>query len=85
MSEFPLQALARVPGLVIRLFFTVLRMKRKAKKSARKLRKAMIKGGMDRKRAKELASKYEEGLSFRKLMKGVMGGTGSSFPFSFDF
>ena len=46
------------------------------------MRKGLIKGGMSRERATELANKYEEGLSIRKLIKSNMGDSGlSSIPF----
>jgi len=84
MSDIPFAALARVPGLVIRMLFTAMKFKRKVKKAARKLRKGMIKGGMDRKLATILASKYEESVSIRKLIGQVTGdnsGLSSFFPF----
>lgn len=84
MSEVPLQAIARIPGLLIRLGFSALKMKRKAKVSAKKLRKSMIKSGMNKEMANKLASRYEEGLSIRSLMKKTMGEAGfSSIPFKF--
>ncbi len=82
MSDFPFGVVARVPGLVIRLGFSALKFKRKVKVSAKKMRKGLIKGGMSRERATELANKYEEGLSIRKLIKSNMGDSGlSSIPF----
>lgn len=70
MTEgIPLVVLARAPGLVIRLGFSVLRLKRGIRVSARKLRKGLVKGGMSREMARKLACKYEEDLSFRKLMR----------------
>ncbi|MDD4307482.1 MAG: hypothetical protein PHU53_01570 [Thermoplasmata archaeon] len=84
MSEFPLAAIARIPGLVIRLFFSALKFKRSAKKSARKLRKGMIKGGMDRALANQLASRYEESFSIRRFIGQATGedaGFSSIFPF----
>ena len=84
MSDgIPLSALARVPWLVIRLVFSALRFKRKAIKSARKVRKGLIRGGMSREKAKELTMKYEEIFSVRRLMAVATGGDGfSSFlPF----
>lgn len=84
MSEFPLAAIARVPGLVIRLLFSALKFKRKAKKAARKMRKGMIKGGMDRKLATQLAARFEESFSIRQLIGKATGddsGVSSFFPF----
>lgn len=84
MSELPLAALARIPGLVIKLGFSALRFKRKAIKSARKMRKGMIKGGMDRKMAKQLTLAYEESFSIRRLISqatGDEGGIASFMPF----
>jgi hypothetical protein len=83
MSELPLAAMARIPGLLIRLVFSALKFKRRAIKSARKVRKGMIKGGMSREMAKALTEKYEETFSIRRLMAGATDGEGlSSFiPF----
>ncbi len=76
--------LARTPGLIIRLVFSALKFKRGVKKSAKKLRNSMIKGGMSRDRANELAYRYEKGLSIRRLIKSDMGDSGlpSIFPFN---
>ena len=84
MSKIPLGAIARVPGLIIRLGFSALKFKRKVRKSAKKMQKGLIKGGMSKERAKELVCKYEEGLSIRKLIKSNMGDSGlpSIFPFN---
>ena len=84
MSELPLAALARVPGLLLRLVLSALRFKRRAKKAARKLKKGMVKGGMDRKLAEKLASQFEESFSIRKLISQASGsdsGLSSFFPF----
>jgi len=84
LSEIPVAAIVKIPGLVIRLLFSALKFKRRAKKSARKLRKGMIKGGMDRKMATLLASKYEESFSIRRLIgqtTGDDGGFSSFLPF----
>ena len=85
MSErIPFGILARTPGLIIRLGFSALKFKRKAKKSARKMRRGLIKGGMSRDRANELVTIYEEGLSIRKLIKSNMGDSGLPSIFPFD-
>ena len=81
-SSIPFGAIARVPGLALRLGFSALKFKRHVKKSTRKLRKGLIKGGMSRERANELACKYEESLSIRKFIKSNLGDSGlSSIPF----
>ncbi|MDO9538145.1 MAG: hypothetical protein Q7J68_07485 [Thermoplasmata archaeon] len=82
MSEIPLGAIARVPGLIIRMLFTAMKFKRKVKKSARKLRRAMIKGGMNKHMASLLATRYEESVSIRRLISGA---TGSDFKLSSFF
>jgi hypothetical protein len=79
LSEVPVAAIAKVPGLVIRLLFSAMKFKRRAKRAARKMRKGMIKGGMDRKLATMLASRYEEQVSIRKLIGQA---TGEDFGFS---
>jgi hypothetical protein len=78
MSDIPLAALARIPGLLIRLIYSALKFKRGAIRSARKVRKGMIKGGMSREMAKALTEKYEETFSIRRLMAGATGGDGLS-------
>ena len=84
MSKIPFGILARTPGVIIRLGFSALRFKRKVKKSAKKMRKGLIKGGMSRDRAKELVCKYEEDLSIRRLIKANMGDSGLPSIFPFD-
>ena len=76
--------ITRAPGLIIRLAFSALKFKRRVKKSARKMKRGLIKGGMSRDRAKELVCKYEEDLSIRRLIKSNMGDSGlpSIFPFN---
>ena len=59
----------KIPGLAIKLLWTYMRFKRKMKRSARAMKKGMIKNGMDRKLAKKLAESYEIDFSIRKLMK----------------
>ena len=82
MSNIPVGIIARVPGLVIRLGFSALKFKRRVKKSAKKMQKGLIKGGMSKERANELVCKYEEDLSIRKFIKSNMGDSGlpSIFP-----
>ncbi|MCK5038496.1 MAG: hypothetical protein KAS16_05305 [Thermoplasmata archaeon] len=62
--------LPRLPGLLIKFLWAYMRFKRKMKRSARAMKKGMIKNGMDRKLAKKLAEAYEIDFSLRKLMKG---------------
>ena len=79
MSEFPFAVLARVPKLTLSFFITFLRFKRKVKKSAKRLRKSMIKHGMSKEDAAKLTAMYEESVSIRKLIQS----TGADLPFSF--
>ena len=72
--------MSRVPGLAIRLGFSFMRFKRKVKKDTRILRKSMIKNGMDKKMASELAEAYAMNLSIREFMKDQ----GMNIPF-FNF
>ena len=62
--------LSKAPGLLVRLTFTYMKFKRKAKKSARALKKGMRKAGMDKKMANELAEAYEVTFSIREFIKG---------------
>lgn len=70
---------SRLPVLGIRFLFTFMRFKRRVKKSAKRLRKSMIKGGMSKKDAAILTARYEESVSLRKIMKNA----GVDLPFSF--
>ncbi len=79
MSDVPFGVLARIPKLLFKLFFTFLRFKRRVKKSAKRLRKAMIKGGISKKDAAILTARYEESVSIRKMMRNA----GVNLPFSF--
>ena len=83
-DSIPFAVITRAPGLIIRLGFSALKFKRSVKKSARKMKKGLIKGGMSRDRANELVCKYEEDLSIRRLIKSNMGDSGlpSIFPFN---
>ncbi len=78
MSEIPFGILARVPRLLFSLFFTFLRFKRRVKKSAKRLRKSMIKGGISKKDAIRLTARYEESISIRKILQNA----GVDLPFS---
>jgi len=79
MSEFPFAVLARVPKLTLSFFITFLRFKRRVKKSAKRLRKSMIKHGMNKEDAAKLTEMYEESVSIRKIIQS----TGADLPFSF--
>ena len=80
MTELPLGILARIPRLVISLSFSYLKLKRSVRKSARKMRKGLIKGGMSRSQAKQLTMRYEESVSIRKFVKGSVL-KGKNIPF----
>jgi hypothetical protein len=79
MSEVPIAVLARVPKLTFSFFIVFLKFKRKVKKSAKRMRKSMIKHGMSRGDAARLTEIYEESVSIRKLIQS----TGADLPFSF--
>jgi hypothetical protein len=51
---------ATAPGLAIKLFFSYLRMKRKAKKAAKRFRKELIRSGVERETATMLAEEYRK-------------------------
>ncbi len=80
MTEFPLGILARIPRLVISLSFSYLKLKRRVRKSAKMMRKGLIKGGMSRSQAKQLTMRYEESVSIRKFVKGSVL-RGKNIPF----
>lgn len=62
------------PGLVLRGGFAYLRMKRRAKRSARHFMSGLIRGGMSPEMARRLSDKYAVNLSIRAFI----GGFGSS-------
>lgn len=72
--------MSRVPGLVFRLGISFMRFKRRVRKNARILRKSMIRNGMERKLATDLAEAYAMNLSIRELMKH----SGAEIPFNFN-
>ena len=64
--------LANAFVLVIKLLFTAMRFKRKARKAAHTFSKAAVKNGMDRQLARQLGEEYADYGSIRKLMKSAM-------------
>jgi hypothetical protein len=64
---------ARAIWLAIKMFFTLLRFKRKARKAARRFEKAAVKGGMSRALARQLGEEYAGYASIRKMIKNVTG------------
>ena len=63
---------AKALWLAVKLLFVLMRFKRKAKRAARNFRKAAVKGGMDRRLARQLGDEYADFGSIRKLMKSAM-------------
>ena len=61
--------LPKLPRLLIKFLWAYMRFKRKMKRSARAMKRGMIKNGMPRDLAKKLAESYEIDFSIRKLMK----------------
>ncbi len=59
----------KLPGLVMKFLWAYMVFKRRMKRSARAFKKGLIKNGMDKKLAKQLAESYEIDFSIRKLMK----------------
>ena len=69
---------ASAPSLVLRLFFSYLRAKRRAKAAAREFFDAMVKGGVPKQEARSLTEVYSSSVSFRKMMRdyGLAGMAG---------
>ncbi|OGS42038.1 MAG: hypothetical protein A3K67_07825 [Euryarchaeota archaeon RBG_16_62_10] len=65
---------ARMPGLTFRLGLGYLRMKRRARRSARLFREGLVEGGIPIELAVELEGDYGSILSIRELVRsmGVM-------------
>ncbi|MEW5937089.1 MAG: hypothetical protein AB1665_04625 [Candidatus Thermoplasmatota archaeon] len=72
MSDVPLGAASAVPRLITSVLFTALRCKRRMKKSARGFMRGLERGGMNRKDARRLLERYEEGLSIRRLLRRAL-------------
>jgi hypothetical protein len=62
-------AVSRMPKLGVKLLFTYMKFKRKTRKSTKVFRKSLIKSGMNRQQAKELAEAYEVTFSIRKMIR----------------
>ena len=66
----PIAALAQMPGLVLRLGFTFLRMKAKRRGAVRRFRRALLRGGMRPELAERLVSDYERLGRLRSYLPG---------------
>jgi hypothetical protein len=62
-------AMSRMPKLGIKFLVTFMKFKRRTRKSAKVFRRSLVRSGMDRQQAKELAEAYEVTFSVRKLIK----------------
>jgi len=65
-----------IPKIALGTSFAYLRMKRKAKKSAKVFERGLVSGGLSYEIAHELALNYETDLSIRKMINTF----GGSFP-----
>jgi len=66
------------PPLILRLFFSYLRAKRRANVADRRFFEAMVEGGVPREEARELADEYSSSISLRRIMRdyGFVGMAG---------
>lgn len=74
-----LMVAATTPRLVVKLFFSYLRMKRKAKKAAKRFRKELIRSGLDKRTAVMLAEEYRksaEAISITNLGRMMVNRAG---------
>jgi hypothetical protein len=72
-----LMAAAYGPIIAIRVGLQYLRIKRKANKARGRFYNELVRGGVPREQAAELADEYAGGLSIRSFFKA--GGMGSAF------
>ena len=63
-----------IPKIALGTGFALLKMKRKARKSAKIFEKGLVSSGLSSTMAHELAAKYESDLSIRRMMSGFSGG-----------
>lgn len=63
--------IATIPKLLLDLGWSYLKMKRRAKKCSKSLRRAMVEGGMPEHLAKEIANGYAVEISARKLIRNM--------------
>ena len=68
--------LPHLPGLMIRLGGTFLRMKRQANKAGKVFKKELIEQGIDKEMAKELTAAYLEPSNFMSYVQNI----GSEIP-----
>ncbi len=71
---------AAVPILAFKMGILLIQYKRKQRKASRIFRKELIRGGLPRDRANELAVAYAESIGIRKMLR-QMGGLGGSTRF----
>jgi len=64
----------RVPGLLIRLGFKYLRMKKRSQRATKRFVRNLQANGMPEEEAKKLGELYSTELSIRKLLSGRMPG-----------
>ena len=60
---------ASAPPLLLRLFLSYLRAKRRAKTASKRFFETMVKGGVPKQDARSLAEVYSSSLSIRQMMK----------------
>lgn len=69
---------ASAPPLILRLFFSYLRAKRRANVAGKRFFEAMVEGGVPRDEARELADEYSSSISLRRIIRdfGFVGMAG---------
>lgn len=60
-----------VPSLVVRISLSYLRMKRQANRSARQFYLSLVKNGMPKREARQLADEFASAFSLSTMMKQV--------------
>ena len=70
-GQVMLIVVASVPSLVIRVSWSYLRMKRQANRSAHQFYLSLVKNGMPKREARQLADEFASAFSLSTMMKQV--------------
>ena len=81
--ELPIEALSRVPFLLMKLLLSLLRFERRKRLSAVVFKRELLKRGLSQEQANLLTSQYTEVISVRKILREL--GTGFAAPFTTPF
>lgn len=72
--------MATVPQVVVGIGWSVLKMKRRARKSSRQMRRELVRNGMPTDIAARMAEEYAAEFSIRDMMQGLIRSNTSDHP-----